>query len=309
MTSIDEVRLAFDANNLFVLEIILGFVMFGVALDLRVADFKELVRRPKAPAIGLLCQFLLLPALTWLLTRLLRSAGIIEPSVALGMILVAACPGGNMSNFITHVAGGRTTTSIGMTAVSTLAAVVMTPLNIGLWGGLAPDTAAILSEVALDPLDLLRSVMSMLGIPLVVGVFVATRFPKVAAKLHPPFKWLSIAFFVSFIGLALKANFDAFMDFMPMVFFPVALMNALALGLGYGVAALLGLDEGDRRAVAIEVGIQNSGLGLVLIFAFFAGLGGLAMIAGWWGIWHIIAGLSLAAWWSRRDRLRAVTGS
>ncbi len=305
---VDEVRLAFDADNLFVLEIVLGFVMFGVALDLRLGDFRQLLKAPKAPAIGLLCQFLLMPALTWGLSRILLGLGWISPSMALGMILVAACPGGNVSNFITHLAGGRTTTSIGMTAVSTLASVVMTPLSIGIWGSMSADTAAIMSEVAMDPLDMLRAVTLMLGIPIVVGVTISTRWPELAAKLHPPFKWLSVAFFITFIGLAMKANFDTFVAYLPAVFLPVLIMNAAALGVGFWVARLAGLDTADQRAVSIEVGIQNSGLGLILIFGFFAGLGGMALIAAWWGVWHIIAGLTLAFVWTRGDRKRAAAG-
>lgn len=299
---LDAVKLAFDQDNLFVLEIVLGFVMFGVALDLKLGDFRQLVKRPKAPGIGLLAQFVLLPALTWGLSRIMLAIGLITPSMALGMILIAACPGGNVSNFITHLAGGRTTTSIGMTAVSTTASVLMTPLNIGLWGSLSPDTAAILTEVALDPVDMLRAVMMMLGIPIVIGVFLATKFPKFAKLVHPPFKWLSVIFFVTFIVLAVNANSHVFVPYLPKVFLPVLIMNALALALGYWLARLTGLDEQDQRAVSIEVGIQNSGLGLVLIFAFFAGLGGMAMIAAWWGIWHIVAGLTLAFWWTRRDK-------
>ncbi|PRQ04252.1 Sodium Bile acid symporter family protein [Enhygromyxa salina] len=309
MSDLDAIKLAFDEHNLFILEIVLGFVMFGVALDLRVDDFKELVKNPKPPGIGLVAQFIVLPGLTWALSRVLLGVGMISPSMALGMILVAACPGGNVSNFITHLGGGRTTTSIGMTAVSTTASVVMTPLNIGLWGSLSADTSAILTEVALDPLDMLRAVMLMLGIPIVVGVFLATRYPNLAKRVHPPFKWLSVIFFVTFIVLAVKANSHVFVPYLPKVFGPVFIMNALALALGFWGARLSGLDEGDQRAVSIEVGIQNSGLGLILIFEFFAGLGGMAMIAAWWGIWHIIAGLSLAFWWTRRDRRRAGTGA
>lgn len=303
MSELDAVKLAFDERNLFVLEIVLGFVMFGVALDLKLGDFKQMLREPKPPGIGLVAQFLLLPALTWALSRALLALGLVSPSMALGMILIAACPGGNVSNFITHLAGGRTTTSIGMTAVSTTASVVMTPLNIGLWGSLSPDTAQILTAVDLDPLDMLRAVMMMLGIPIIVGVFLATRYPKLAARLHPPFKWLSVVFFVSFIVLAIRANSDVFLPNLPKVFTPVFIMNALALALGFWSARLAGLDHRDQRAVSIEVGIQNSGLGLVLIFEFFAGLGGMATIAAWWGVWHIIAGLAMAFWWTRRDRL------
>lgn len=296
MSPIDQVDLAFNPTTLWVLNIILGLVLFGVALDLKVEHFWALVKNPRAPLVGLICQFVILPAIAFGLIQLLP----VTPSMALGMLLVAACPGGNISNFITHLAKGNTEVSVGMTLVSTVAAMVTTPLNLSLWGGMNPETAALLQSIRLDPLDMLLTVGALLGIPLVVGMTIGHRAPKLAGWLRKPFKIGSILFFLAFIALAFGANFDHFINHIGGVFGPVLILNATALGLGWSAGWLTGLPEGDRRAVAIEVGIQNSGLGLILVFNFFDGLGGMAIVAAWWGIWHLIAGLSLAAFWSWR---------
>lgn len=294
---IDTVRLAFDPGTLITLNAVLGLIMFGVALDLSVDDFRRVARAPLGAGIGLLTQFVLLPAATWGLTMVLD----LRPSIALGMILVAACPGGNISNVVTHLARGNTALSIGMTAVSTAAAVVMTPLNITFWGGLNPRTAAILQDVSLDPVSLLLTVLAILGIPLVAGMAVAARYPRVAGALKKPMKVLSLVFFGAIVALALAKNWQNFLTYVGVVMGVVALHNAVALGLGYGAARAVGLKSRDARAVSIEVGIQNSGLGLALIFTFFGGLGGMALVAAWWGIWHIVAGLSVALMWSVLD--------
>ncbi len=299
--TIDQTTLRFDPGSLDTLQVILGAVMFGVALDLSVDDFRRLLRAPRAPLTGFLAQVLVLPALAAGLGVLLP----IPASVALGLILVAACPGGNVSNFITHVGGGRTSTSVGMTALSTVAAIVTTPANLALWGSASPRTRALVETVALDPWDMLVSVGVLLGLPVAAGIAVHMRLPRLARALRGPLQGLSLAFFVVFVGVAIANNFDKIAPFLPVVFGPVLLLNALALALGWGAAAATGCDVPDRRAVAVEVGIQNSGLGLVLVFSFFHGLGGMAMAAAWWGIWHILAGLSLAGWWRWQDRRAA----
>ncbi len=298
MNDVDALRLAFAPGTLVTLNVVLGLVMFGVALDLSVDDFRRVARTPLGAGIGLATQFVLLPAATWVLTMVLD----VRPSIALGMILVAACPGGNISNVITHLAGGNTALSIGMTAVSTAAAVVMTPLNITFWGSLNPRTAAILRDVHLDPVSLLVTIFTILGIPLVVGMTVAARRPAFAARIRRPMKVLSLLFFAAIVLLALRANWDAFLTYVGVVMGVVALHNASALALGYGAARAVGLPGRDARAVSIEVGIQNSGLGLTLIFTFFGGLGGMALVAAWWGVWHIVAGLTLAGMWAVLDR-------
>ncbi|MDZ4253185.1 MAG: bile acid:sodium symporter family protein [Sulfuritalea sp.] len=297
MNEIDLVRLNFNPQSLWALNAIIGLVMFGVALDLKVADFKAVLTMPKPVIIGLVGQFVLLPAFTFLLVLLIKPA----PSIALGMMLVASCPGGNISNFLTHYARGNTALSITMTAISTVVAIVMTPLNLSLWGGLNPETAKILKEVALDPLDMLLAVFLLLGLPMIVGMWAGHRFPNVVERAHKPVKIFSIAVFGIFVLGALAANWRYFLDYVGFVVIAVFLHNGTALLTGYSAAKFAGLPERDRRAVSIEVGIQNSALGLILIFNFFDGLGGMAIVTAWWGIWHIISGLTVATLWSKRD--------
>ncbi|MEO1084447.1 MAG: bile acid:sodium symporter family protein, partial [Acidobacteriota bacterium] len=274
----------------------LGLVMFGVALDLNPADFSRALRSGRPAVAGLACQFLLLPAATFGLVSWLQP----PPSVALGMFLVAACPGGNTSNFMTHLAGGNTALSVSLSAISTVAATVMTPANLAFWASLYPPTRALLVDVALDPLRLALVVATILGLPVVLGMATAARFPTFARRLRRPLRTLSVLIFFGFVVAALLANWHIFREHVGQVAGLVLIHNTAALATGYGVGRLVGVGERDRRALSIEVGIQNSALGLVLIFDFFHGLGGMTLIAAWWGIWHLVSGLGLAAFWSRR---------
>ncbi len=274
--------------------------VFSIALDLRLSDFGRLIKSPKPMLTGIAAQFLLLPALTFLLVLALEP----RPSIALGLILVAACPGGNISNFITHRAGGNAALSVSMTGVATLGAILLTPLNIGFWGSLYPPTREILRATVIDPVSVAITVGLMLVLPLCLGVLINSRLPDLAARIRKPLQWLSMAIFVAFIVLALAANWGFFLNYVAAVALLVFLHNGLALGAGYGAARLAGLSEYDRRAVTIETGIQNSGLGLILIFGFFHGLGGMAVVAAFWGIWHAISGIALAAIWSRTKAAR-----
>jgi BASS family bile acid:Na+ symporter len=274
---------------------VLGFVMFGVSLELKPADFKEALRTPRALVIGLLGHHVVFPALTYLLVLALQP----RPSIALGMILVASCPAGNISNFLTHYAKGNTALSVSISTLSTLTAIVMTPVNIAFWGGLYAPAQPILREVAVNPVEMFLHVLLLLGLPLAAGLFVSRQWPRFTARAQKPMKLFSLGFFLIFVLAALGANWQYFLLYVGMVVGVVFIHNASALATGYGMALAVGLPERDRRAVSIECGIQNSGLGLILIFDFFGGLGGMAVITAWWGIWHIVAGLSLATFWSR----------
>jgi BASS family bile acid:Na+ symporter len=296
LAAIDQARLNFNSQGLFMINAAIGLMMLGVALELKLDDFKRILVAPKAPVIGLAAQFVLLPAFTFLLTLIINPPA----SIALGMILVAACPGVNLSNIMTYLARGNCAISVSMTAVSTVAAIVMTPLNLALWGSLNPHTAAILRKVSLSPLDVFITVFVILGVPLCIGLLISRLFPALAAKVRKPFKIFSLVFFIGIVAAALGINWQNFLNYVGLVFFGVLIHNALALNLGYWSGRLCGLPESDNRAVSIEVGIQNSGLGLVLVFNFFNGLGGMAILVAWWGIWHIIAGLVAAFVFSRR---------
>jgi BASS family bile acid:Na+ symporter len=293
---VDAAVLNFNPTTLTILNVLIGFIMFGVALDIRVEDFRRIVRDPRGPAIGLAAQFLLLPALTFVLVGLINPAA----SVALGMILVAACPGGNFSNFLTSYARGNSALSVSMTAVSTLLAIVMTPFNLQFWGSRTEGAKDILTDVSLDPVDLMVTIVLILGVPLALGMLTRSRRPQLADRLRRPMRYFSLTAFFAFIAFALIGNWSYFLEFVGVFALVVAAQNAMALALGYFSATAARLPEYDRRAITMEVGIQNSALGLVIVFTFFDGLGGMAVIAAWWGVWHLIAGLTVGTFWSRR---------
>lgn len=300
--NIDTVQITFDSNTQFILKIILGFIIFGVALDIKIDDFKAVLHQPKGILIGLSLQFFIFPALTFLLIWAASWSPntSFHPSIALGMLLLAACPGGNMSNFFSHVAQGNTALSVSMSAISTAAAVLMTPLNFAFWGSLLPSTSNILSTLAISPIDMLITITILLGIPLTLGMWIAHYHHALAQRIKRPMKFLSIGFFVLLIIGALAANFDTFLNYIGTFAFVVLLQNSLALALGFFGAKITGLSYKDQKTVALEVGIQNSGLGLILFFQYFSHLGGMGLILAWWSVWHMISGLSLALYWQRQ---------
>ncbi|MFT4960847.1 MAG: BASS family bile acid:Na+ symporter [Paracoccaceae bacterium] len=300
MNNIDTVTLNFSAGSLTLLNGILAIVMFAIALDLKLSDFKALAQSPKPLLVGMLSQFLILPALTFVMLLIFKP----QPSVALGLILVAACPGGNISNFITHRAGGNVALSVSMTAIATFGALIMTPTNIAFWGNLYPPTREILQRITIDPVSLAITVGFMLLLPLVLGIALNRARPAFAARIRKPMQWLSMGIFVAFIVLALAANWGFLLQFMGSVLVLVIVHNAVAFSAGYLTATIGGVSEYNRRAITIETGIQNSGLGLVLIFGLFGGLGGMAVAAALWGIWHAISGIALAAFFSRSEAAR-----
>ncbi len=300
-TQLDAVVLNFSPTSLHILNAILAVVMFSIAIDLRPSDFKRLAQEPRPVLTGLASQFLVLPALTFGLVLVAQP----QPSIALGLILVAACPGGNISNFITHRAGGNAALSVSMTAIATVSAIVLTPLNVAVWGNLYGPTAQILQKVAIDPVSVAITVGLMLVVPLVLGVALNVKRPDITARLRTPLQWVSMAIFIAFVVLALAANWALFLQFAGAVAVLVLVHNALALAAGNLLARGAGLSEFDRRAITIETGIQNSGLGLILIFGFFNGLGGMAVVAAFWGIWHILSGMGLALWMARRPAAQA----
>jgi len=294
---LDEVRLALDARAQLGLSLILAVVMFGVALGLHASDFRRVVRQPGGIALGVALQLLGLPALTWAVAGLAPS-----PSVALGMMVVAACPGGNVSNFLTHVARGDAALSVSLTAVSSVLAVVATPINIVAWASLRPETAGLLSAVDLDARAFLVQTTLVLGLPLAGGMLVAARAPELADRLRGPCRAISFSALAVFVGAAVWAHRDPLLRFGGVVMPVVIAHNALALTLGYAGALVARQSVPRRRALAFEVGIQNSGLGLVVLLIHFGGLGGAALVTAGWGVWHLVSGTALALLWSRYPR-------
>lgn len=297
MQELDEVQIHFDVNGLWILNCALAIVMFGVALGISIDDFKLLFRKPKLIFVGIISQFFLLPLLTFGIVILIQP----QPSIALGMIMVAACPGGNVSNFMTQLAKGNAALSVSLTAFATFLAIVMTPFNFQFYGNLYEPTSHLLHSFDLEPFDLIKLVLLILGLPLISGMLVRHWNSNLALKLAKFFKPFSIIVFLLIIVIAFSNNFAVFKAYVHHVIFIGIGHNILAILLGYLVATLFGLSFTNRKTIAIETGIQNSGLGLLLIFTFFSGLGGMAIIAAFWGIWHILSGLILAFYWSKKD--------
>ena len=296
MQKLDDVVINFDSTGLWILNIALAVVMFGVALNITINDFKILLKQPKPVLVGILSQFFLLPALTFLVVYLIKP----QPSIALGMMMVAACPGGNISNFFTHLAKGNTALSVSLTAFATFLAMFMTPINFQFYGSLYEPTSEIIKSVELDPLELVKLVSLILGIPLIIGMYLRYKRPELSIRLSKILKPVSIMVFVAIVIIAFTNNLDVFNNYIDHVLLIGIGHNALALLLGFTVAKLFMLSKNDQVTLAIETGIQNSGLGLLLIFTFFDGLGGMAILAAFWGIWHIVSGLILASYWSSK---------
>jgi len=295
MTDVDNIRIVFEESSLTTLKIVIGAILFGIALDTKAEDFAAALRRPGVIAIGVLAQFLLLPAITFVLTLALDLRG----SVALGLILVACCPPGNVSNILTHRAGGDVALSVSMTAVSNLLAIVLMPLNMAFWGGLHPTGDKLLEEIDLGALDMLLEVGLVIGVPFVAGITIARLWPRVAAAGHKVIGPISYVGLAAIIVIGVARNWDIFVDYIGIVLLAVFLHDALALLLGYGIGRATRLPDASVRAMTFEVGIRNAGLGLLLVFTYFDGLGGMALVAAWWGIWDIIAGLTVAVAWRR----------
>lgn len=296
MHELDNVELNFDNSTLMIMNICLGFIMFGVALGLSIDDFKRLMKMPKLVLVGFLSQFLVLPVVTFLFIWIVKPI----PSVALGLFMIAACPGGNISNFISSLSKANVALSVTLTAISTTIAAFLVPLNFTFWAGLYPDTVPLLKQVDVSFSDLLSTVVMLLGIPLAIGLVFRYKLPDLTAKLIKPIQQLSLVIFALFIIFALLKNGDNFIKYIGLIFTIVFAHNVLALATGYGLGQLFGFSTADKRTLTIETGIQNAGLGLVIIFNFFSELGGMAIIAAWWGIWDMLAGLLLGYYWSKR---------
>ena len=301
LQQLDHIRLNFGNNGSLVLNIVLAFIMFGVALGIKPIQFKTAFMHPKAVITGMISQMILLPASTFLFVSLFHSY--LTLTVALGAILVAACPGGNISNFISSLSRGNVELSVSLTAISTITAIIVTPLNFPFWGNLYAETSDLVRPLTIPLGEVFKTLVLILGIPLVLGVFTSMKFPEFAKKISKPIQRISILIFSIMVVVAFAANSEYFVKYIRYIFIIVLLQNTLAFLVGYVAATTARLNDRDRRTVTIETGIQNSGMALMLIFnpAIFPpdmAVGGMAFVAAWWGVWHIIAGLSLAAFWN-----------
>ena len=308
---IDGIDVTLNAGGMNTINIVLAFVMYGVALGIKPRMFVEVFKKPKSVLVGACSQIILLPLFTFLLALALGSS--ISWTMAMGMILVASCPGGNISNFISSLSKANVELSVSLTAISTALAILTTPFNFWFYGNLYMNLSNIAGEVpqlTIPLWDVFKTIFILLGIPLTLGILTAHYLPKAADKMKKPMQIFSILFFIAMIVLSFMGNIDAFLKCIKYIFLIVLAHNLLALLLGYGTSSAFRLNARDRRTITIETGIQNSGLGLVLllgtsIFADFPPHGGTLVITAWWGIWHIVSGLTAALLFNLSDRRKS----
>ncbi len=304
LESLNALEINFGSDGMMIVNIMLAFIMFGVALGIKLDTFENVFRKPKSIIVGLCLQWFALPAFTFLLVILLNKW--ITPMVGLGMILVAACPGGNISNFMSSFSKGNVELSVSMTAITTAFATVITPFNFFLWGNLYYKYISIAGEVptlVIPFIPMFMQVLILLGIPIVLGILFARFFPKTTSKITKPLQIISLLFFILMVVFAFKQNFQLFIDNIIYIFIIVFIHNFGALAIGFLGGTAFRLPKRDRRSTTIEVGIQNSGLGLVLLFnpAIFppeiwhGTYGGMLFVTAWWGIWHIISGITVSS--------------
>ena len=309
LQQLDPIRINFSAAGMHAINIVLCFVMFGVALNIQPGQFTRLIKNPKLPLIGLFSQLIALPAMTFLLVILINPY--ITPTVAMGMILVAACPGGNISNFISSYSKANTELAVGLTATSTVFATFTTPFNFAFWGGMyvkyiSNHAGHMLKPLTIDNWQMFETVFILLGIPLIVGILFSKKFPLATEKIKKPIQSLSLVLFIGMIVMAFANNWSLFIQYIFFIFVIVLVHNSLALITGYSIGRIFRVSEANRRTLTIETGIHNSGLGLLLlfnpkIFPLSLQIGGMIFIVAWWGIWHIVSGLAIASVWHRRE--------
>lgn len=302
MSAIDQAQVNFSPTVGLAVAVMVGFLVFAVALDLTWDQFRRVIRKPGAPLVGLLAQYVVLPGVAFGIGLLMAGT----PSIALGLLLVTCCPGGALSNYLTGVARGSVATSVSMTAVSTLFSVAVTPLLFAFWATLNPATRAVLRRIELDPARMIMVLLIMLVVPVTTGMLIRSRRPGVADGIRTRSRRIAGGVFAVVVGILLIGNVDVLATFARTALPPVVLTFAIAVALGWCLARIAGLAAADRRAVTLEVAFQNVALAVGMAVAFFPTLAGVAITSILWGTVHLTLGFALAASWARVPTVEGV---
>ena len=302
--TLDSLRIVLDPVGQAGVALALVLVMFSVALGLRVDDFAFLRDKPLLFVGGVVSQVVILPLVTFLLILVLRPPA----SIALGMIVVACCPGGAVSNLLTYLSRGNVAASVALTATSSMLAAILTPTSILFWSEAYEPTATLLRTLDVNPLIFVAQTTFLLAAPLVLGMIVATRAPDVAARIRQRTTVLGVSVLVGVIIYGIVYFFPVLFPALPLLGGIVVLHNAVAFATGALAGRALSGLSATRRALTFEIGIQNSGLALVILLSQLKGLGGAAAIAAVWGVWHLIAGGLLAVFFRQLDVFRGEPG-
>ncbi len=300
VTELDSLRIVLDPVGQTGVAIALMLVMFSVALRLRVDDFRFLLDKPLLFAGGVVAQVLLLPLVTLLLILAINPA----PSIALGMIVVACCPGGAVSNLLTYLSRGDLPVSVALTATSSILAAVLTPASILFWTSAYEPTSMLLRSLDVSPWIFLAQTTFLLGVPLVLGMTVAAKAPDVAARIRKRATLLGAGTLIGVIVYGIIYFFPTLIRALPLLGGIVVIHNAVAFLTGAAAGRVLSGRRATRRALVFELGIQNAGLALVILIAQLKGLGGAAAIAAVWGVWDLVAGGAIVVFFRLMDKRR-----
>lgn len=297
-TELDALRIVLDPAGQAAVASALMIIIFSVALSLRVSDFRFVRTDPFIFFAGVGAQIIGLPVLTLGLLHILEPS----PSVALGMIVVACCPGGAVSNLFTYLSRGAVAYSVALTATSSLLAAIVTPASILFWSNVYQPTAELLATIDVNPILFLVQTMALLGVPLIAGMVVAARAPDVAERLRRYTAPAGAVVLGGAVVYGLYVFAPVLYPAMPYLFSVAAIHNGLAFVMGGLAGFAVRADKATQRALVFEVGIQNSGLAIVILIGQLAGLGGAAAIAGVWGIWHLVSGTLIVFMYRAIDR-------
>ncbi|WEG17322.1 bile acid:sodium symporter family protein [Alkalihalophilus pseudofirmus] len=282
--------IAFSAPQLFTwiaphITLLLGVIMFGMGLTMRAVDFSVVAKKPVPVVIGVIAQFLIMPLVAYAIAVLLQ----LPPELAVGLILVGACPGGTASNVMVYLAKGDLPVSVAMTSISTLLAPLLTPAILLLLAG---------QWLPVNAGAMFQSIIQVIIIPIALGLLARRFFPKAVESSVKTLPIISIAAILAIVLAVVGVNQANIAQTGLLVFLAVMLHNSFGLFLGYVTAKLCGLDEAKRRAISIEVGMQNSGLGASLAAAHFSPLA--ALPSAIFSVWHNVSGPALVSIWSRK---------
>lgn len=299
IATLDSLRIVLDPIGQAGVAIALMVVMFSVALGLTVSDFRILANKPRIYVGGVVAQVLILPLVTFGLIHLISP----PPSIALGMIVVACCPGGAVSNLLTYLSRGEVAVSVALTATSSMLAALLTPALILFWAQAYGPTVELLKSLDVNPLLFIGQTTLLLALPLAAGMIVAAKAPDFARRIR---KWTTLAG-SAVLGATIIYGIAYFL---PVLWPAIGLLigiamihNAVAFATGAITGFLLSRQSSVRRALTFEIGIQNAGLALIILLAQLKGVGGAAAIAAAWGVWDLFAGGLLAFAYNYYDKV------
>ena len=298
--ALDSLRIVLDPIGQVGVALALMLVMFGVALGLRVKDFGILAAKPSLYIGGVVAQIVFLPLVTFGLIHLISPA----PSIALGMIVVACCPGGSVSNLLTYLSRGNVAVSVALTATSSMLAALLTPASTLFWAQAYGPTAELLSSLEVSPLLFIGQTTLLLAIPLAAGMIVAAKAPVVAERIRKRTTVVGAAVLGATIVYGIAYFYPVLWPAVGLLISVTVMHNTAAFATGAVVGLALTKKSSIRRALTFEVGIQNSGLALIILLSQLKGVGGAAAIAAVWGVWHLMAGGVLSVFYNYIDKKR-----